>query len=354
MRRLFDTLCLDTWASQRSRALAVTLAGTSVVAIALMDYATGINFSMSVFYLIPVVAATVVVSPRAGFYLSAWAAFTWSVAYVQIYDAHPSVLLQIWNGFLRYLTLVIVVSLLAALRRALEDAKAAEQRNQEFLADAAHQLRTPVAAVRASAEAIVLTESLARREQLAANLTAEADRLGRLIRSLLLLTRLDQGDPIQPAPCDVEGLVRAEIARVRLLAPHLEVRLHIPPELVDDLELDSAGVAEIVANLLDNARRHASARVDVAIDVSSQLRVSVGDDGPGLSGTGQERAFDRFVSLDGRGGSGLGLSIARSLARAHGGDLVYASRRFVLDLPAVRTETSMVEAGKDTSTIASG
>jgi signal transduction histidine kinase len=319
--------------------MVVAAAGISIVAIALMDYVTGIDLSLSVFYLIPVVAATVLVSARSGFALSALAAVTWTFADAFIVDAHASVLLQAWNGLLRFCTLSFVVSLLAALRRTLQAAQASERRSKEFLAYAAHQLRTPVAGVRASAEALVLTGSPARREQLAANLTVEADRLGRLVRSLLRLTRLDQGDPIQPVACDVGALLTAELERVRLLAPHIEVRLKDPPAPVNDLLLDPAAVAEIISNLLDNARRHATDRVDVTLHASSsQLRISVGDDGPGLPAGGEERAFDRFVSLDGHGGSGLGLSIARSLAVAHGGALTYASRQFVLVLPAVGVE----------------
>lgn len=337
MRRL-DSLVVSTRVGRRSRILTVVAAGASIMGIALMDYVTGIDLSLSVFYLIPVVAATVVVSPRAGLFLSAVAAVTWTFADAFIVDAHPSALLQLWNGLLRFCTLSFVVCLLAALRRAMATSQASERRSKEFLAYAAHQLRTPVAGVRASAEALVLTESPARREQLAANLTVEANRLGRLVRSLLRLTRLDQGDPIQPVACDVERLIRAEIERVRLLAPHLEVRLHGPPAPVNDLLLDAAAVAEIVSNLLDNARRHASDRIDVTLDESSsQVQISVGDDGPGLPAGGEERAFERFVSLDGHGGSGLGLSIARSLAGAHGGELVYVSRRFLLALPAVQS-----------------
>ena len=337
MRRL-DGLVVPTWAGRRSRMLAIAAAGASIVAIALMDYVTGIDLSLSVFYLVPVVAGTVVASPRAGFFLSALAAVTWTLADAFIVNAHTTLLLQGWNGLLRFCTLSFVVSLLAALRRAMQQSQESEQRSKEFLAYAAHQLRTPVAGVRASAEALVLTESPARREQLAANLTVEANRLGRLVRSLLRLTRLDQGDPIQPVVCDVHGLLRAEIERVRLLAPHLDVRLQAPPTPLTGLLLDPAAVAEIVSNLLDNARRHATDRVDVILHVSSsQLRLSVGDDGPGLPTGGEERAFDRFVSLDGHGGSGLGLSIARSLAQAHGGELVYAARRFVLTLPAVQS-----------------
>ena len=92
-------------------------------------------------------------------------------------------------------------------------------------------------------------------------------------------------------------------------------------------------VSEVLANVLDNARRHASRRIDLVVAAADHtVEIRVVDDGPGLPDPLVERAFERFVSLDGKGGSGLGLPIARGLARAHGGDLTYEGG-FVLRLP---------------------
>ena len=245
--RVLDAVVLRNWPGRRARAVAVTAGGACTIAIALMDYVTGIELSLSVFYLIPVVAVTAVVSPMAGILLSGATAFAWTLADAFIVDSHPSVLLQAWNGLLRFCTLCFVVALLAALGRAVREAQTSERRSKEFLAYAAHQLRTPIAGVRASAEALVLTESANRREQLASNLTLEADRLGRLVRSLLRLTRLDQGDPLQPGPCDVDQLIRTEIERARLLSPHLQVQLHVVAAPIEDVILDPIAVAEMVA-----------------------------------------------------------------------------------------------------------
>ena len=89
-------------------------------------------------------------------------------------------------------------------------------------------------------------------------------------------------------------------------------------------------------------------RVDVTLDASSAvLRIAVSDDGLGLPAGAEEHAFERFVSLDGHGGSGLGLTIARLLARAQGGDLLYGSRRFILTLPTVRSGTAAANVETD-------
>jgi len=319
--------------SGRASAAVVMLAMAATLVIAVIDYVTGVRLSLSVFYIIPVAATAVALSARAAIWTSLWAAAAWSVADSEIETARSTVLLQLWNGGLRFCVLAIVVALIAALRRAVDDARASDRRSQEFLAYAAHQLRTPVAGIRASAEALVLTASPTQREQLAANLTTEADRAGRLLHALLRLARLDQGEPPSHRPCDVEALLTDELDRLQMRAPGLELHLEVEPGVPASVMLDPTAVVEIMANLLDNARRHAAERVDVTVGrTRAGLRLAVGDDGAGLPMGAEERAFDRFVSLDGHGGSGLGLAIARSLAEAHGGGLTYTSGRFVVDL----------------------
>ncbi len=98
--------------------------------------------------------------------------------------------------------------------------------------------------------------------------------------------------------------------------------------------LDERAVREILAQLLDNARRHAFSRIVLsAAQAGGVVELRVGDDGVGLPAGLVERAFERFASLDGLGGAGLGLPIARDLARLHGGDLGYDDGVFVLRLP---------------------
>lgn len=332
----FETAVASRRSSRWAQALVIAIAVISIVVIGVADYAVGIALSLSVFYFIPVAVVTVGVSGPAGLSLAALAAFAWMLA--DALKIPSSALTDVGNGVFRFGALSFVVALLAALRRAVQEARASEQRSKEFLAYAAHQLRSPLAGLRASAEALVLggqSASPAQRERLATNLTTEADRMGRLVRSLLRLTRLDAGAALHRAPCDVRALLGAEIHRMQVLAPHLDVELAVASRLPDHLLLDRDGIAEIVANLLDNARRHAASRVDVTALVSAgQLGIRIEDDGPGLPAGTEQRAFDRFVSLDAQGGSGLGLSIARSIATAHGGTLEYAEGGFVVAVPA--------------------
>jgi signal transduction histidine kinase len=106
------------------------------------------------------------------------------------------------------------------------------------------------------------------------------------------------------------------------------------------MQLDPKVLHEIVANLVDNARRHAVATVGVQVqERESAVTIRVADDGPGVPDELREQIFQRFVSLDGRGGSGLGLPIARAYAQALGGDLDYDGA-FALTFPVVRPEAA--------------
>lgn len=224
-------------------------------------------------------------------------------------------------------------SMMEALAGALGEAQEAEARSRRFLADAAHQLRRPVAGLQTAAQALVLQGLSPTQERLAAGLVSEASRASRLINDLLQVARLDQGSRIEPQPCDVVALCQEEAERIRRLVP--EIGVTVTPELAQPQVLvDGHAIREALANLFDNARRHAHSRIDVTVgEADGTLEIAVADDGPGLPADKVERAFDRFASLDGLGGSGLGLPIARGLARAHGGDLTYEGGRFVIRLP---------------------
>jgi signal transduction histidine kinase len=327
----------------RVRVVVLLLAALATVAIALPNVL--FDVALRTFYLAPVVVVTVLVSSRWGLAYAVAAGLAWTFDHVGADSVDTEV--EVLNAVLRVLGFVLLVALVSTLRDAIERSRASERRSKEFLAFAAHQLRTPVAGMRASAEALVLTDDPAGREQLLAGITREAGRMGRLVAALLRMTRLDQGEPLSPVPVDVAAELVAEVERARLLAPALEVSLDISPSPAPAVLVDRGALAEMVANLLDNARRHASSTISVRAQVGERtLEVVVADDGSGLPVGAEEGAFERFVSLDGHGGSGLGLPIARALAEAHGGSLVWADRRFVLRLsvsPAPPPPTSPVD-----------
>jgi signal transduction histidine kinase len=221
---------------------------------------------------------------------------------------------------------------LTALEEAVEEAYAAEEASRRFLADAAHQLRTPLVGVRTCVE-LLAKAGPDDQQRLLTALGIEADRASRLLVGLLRIARVDSQPPVVEDGVDVVALCRDEVERLRLVAGALDVRLEVAAA-VPRVPADPDGVREVLSNLGDNARRHAASSVTCRVEaVDGAVRVSVRDDGPGVLAAARERVFERFPSLDGKGGSGLGLPIARGLARGMGGDLL-CDGGFVLVLPA--------------------
>lgn len=227
---------------------------------------------------------------------------------------------------------------LEALALALDEAQASEQATRQFLDDAAHQLRAPITSLRASAETLLRGADPDERDRLLGAVVRETTRASRLMSGLLHMARLNHGRKIVCEPCDLLALCQEEAERAHWVAPQLDLVVAARGETpLGQPEVDQEAVGEILANLLDNARRHAKSRIEVLVGrENGHVELTVANDGPTIPPDKAEAVFDRFVSLDGRGGSGLGLPIARELARAQGGELSYEDRAFVLRIPATR------------------
>ena len=208
-------------------------------------------------------------------------------------------------------------------------AQQAEERTRAFLADAAHELRTPIAGVRAAAETLLHHDDQLdhdERQHLQALLVREAERAGALISDLLTAARLDAGIDLDLAPVSLRTLANGEIDRIGLLHPETVVTMSGPEVIA---RADAAKVSSILRNVIDNAVRAAGpeGKVHLVVREHDQFAIAeIWDSGPGVPPSQRERIFERLVRLDhGRtndaGGSGLGLAIARGYARAHGGDL---------------------------------
>jgi signal transduction histidine kinase len=314
----------------------VALGGLLAVAVlGFLDYVTPMVLSLAVLYVLVVVTVTLLSGVLSGIAAAAASSAAWVVGDSAVRN-ETAAWTYVVNGALRSLALALVALLVGRLVRALTMAQESDRQSREFLATAAHQLRTPIAGLRASADALLCVESSPGQEQLLANLANETARAGRLIGSLLRVARLDQGESFTPKPVDLRQVVIAELDRARHLCS-LDLRLSTTAEDVLLVSVDVHATRDALANLLDNARRHAHTSIDVTIERHDRkLHLVVRDDGPGLPTGLEDRAFDRFVSLDGCGGSGLGLPIARELARRQGGELVYRDRAFVLTLPALK------------------
>ncbi len=214
-------------------------------------------------------------------------------------------------------------------QEAAEAAEAAETATRRFLVDAAHELRTPIAGIQVAAEQLLSNAGRANGQYRRARmLLSDARRAGRLVADMLDLSRIDAGLPLDLGSADLADIVAAESDRAALLAPEVVVTRAGPTTL--NIEADPTRVAQILSNLLDNARRYTPPGGSITIDLSSGAgvaEVTVTDTGPGVPDDERDRIFERLVRVDaGRardhGGAGLGLPIARALAQAHGGELV--------------------------------
>jgi len=231
-------------------------------------------------------------------------------------------------------------------RAALAAKERSETQLRQFVADASHELRTPLTAVRGYAElyrAGGLSEEVAL-EQAMSRIGTESRRMAALVEDLLLLARLDQGRPLRADPVVLSDLVNDALNDVRAVEPSRPVRAEVEPGVI--VSGDEDRLRQVIGNLLTNVRVHTP--VDTPVEVSLMagdgvVSLSVADHGPGVDPEHVEHIFDRFYRADtgrsrDRGGSGLGLSIAASVALAHRGTIVYSTTpgggaTFTLTLP---------------------
>jgi len=225
------------------------------------------------------------------------------------------------------------------------------RRRQHLLADVAHELRSPVASLKTMAEALRdgVASGPERSERAAAAVVESAERLDRLVSDLLELARLDLKElPLHPQPLDLRAVVADCLRRHREAAHTAGIRIHPSedgqPVIVSG---DPHRLNQVLDNLMDNAIRHAGAgagaEVRVTIEPGDPVVVTVADTGRGIAAEHLPYLFDPFYRVDsvrtpGDRHSGLGLRIARGLARAHGGELRVESEegkgtRAVLTLP---------------------
>ena len=224
-------------------------------------------------------------------------------------------------------------TMLGRIESAFAERNATEARLRQFVADASHELRTPLAAVAAYAEmfdrgASVRPDDLAR---VMTGIRAETDRMGQLVEDLLLLARLDEGQPLEHRPVEVVALAAKAIETATTVGPDWPIRLHAdqPVEVVGD----PARLRQVVDNLLANIRAHTPPGTTALMRVSANANeavVEVSDNGPGLTDEQVSRVFERFYRADPsrsrqRGGAGLGLGIVAAIVAAHGGRVAASS-----------------------------
>jgi two-component system OmpR family sensor kinase len=206
-----------------------------------------------------------------------------------------------------------------------------ESKLRRFVADASHELRTPITAIRGFAElhrqgAVTGEEKT---KELIGRIENESKRMGSLVEDLLLLARLDQSREMKAEPVNLSKLVLDAVESARAAGPNHIVNFNKSDEEIYALG-DNDRIHQVVANLLANARTHtpAGTKIDVSVNQSEDgVRIRIADNGPGLSEKDQSRIFERFyradasrVRTDGEG-TGLGLSIVDAVMRAHAGQV---------------------------------
>ncbi|HTQ91928.1 MAG TPA: HAMP domain-containing sensor histidine kinase [Streptosporangiaceae bacterium] len=199
----------------------------------------------------------------------------------------------------------------------------AQQRQRDLVSDTAHELRSPIASIRAQLEVALDHPDGLDWAEMARDVHADTLRLARLAEDLLLLARLD-GQHLRRKPTDLAALCESVVARYATARVPVRAEAGGPCVVAGDQD----ALARLLVNLLDNAVRHAASRVCVSVRQDGGWAVlTVADDGPGIAPEDAERAFGRFARLDdarsrsGEEGAGLGLPIVKSTAEAHGGSV---------------------------------
>jgi two-component system, OmpR family, sensor kinase len=216
---------------------------------------------------------------------------------------------------------------------ALRPVEVMRRRERAFIADASHELRSPLAMLRTELELMARDRpSGAELQTATASAIEETERLGRLADDLLLLTRADSRRfALHPTPVAPRELVDAAAARARRRPAARHVRIAVAGEADAPLVAADAGrIAQAIDNMLDNALRHATGEVELSTRVAGSIvEIHVLDDGPGFPPDFLPRAWERFSRADAArtdDGAGLGLSIVRTIAEAHGGGTEASNR----------------------------
>ncbi len=220
-------------------------------------------------------------------------------------------------------------------QQTMDDLVASEARMRQFVADASHELRTPIAATAAYAE---LFEQGARDrpddlERSMTGIRNETRRMSDLVGDLLLLARLDEHQPLRTAPVDLTEIVFQAIETARTIEPERVVRPSVRG--VVSLDGDATRLRQVIDNLLANVRAHTPPATPCTMELSTDAGVAVltvSDEGPGVTDEQLHRLTDRFYRADDArtrttGGSGLGLSIVESIVSAHGGSITAEHRQ---------------------------
>lgn len=239
-----------------------------------------------------------------------------------------------------------VARLAVTMNATLDRLEASGVRQRRFIADASHELRSPIAVLRTQLEVALAHPDGTLWPELVGGALEDTVRLQELAADLLLLARLDAAGPVAARPVDLTELFRQALAARS--TDRVPVQVLLEPGI--SVSGNRTWLTRLLTNLLDNAQRYADRSITVSLRTGSAARtvvLEVTDDGPGIPAADRERVFERFTRLDDArsrdlGGAGLGLAIARDIAAHHGGTLCAEDRlrgtRLVARIPSCPPE----------------
>lgn len=267
-------------------------------------------------------------------------------------DRHPldSSLLNLVETIATGLALAVERTLLA---KEMQDARVeaeAEQLRSALLSTVSHDLRTPLTSISGVASLLEQDPDMPKdkRQEMARTIREESERLGRLVRNLLDMSRLEaEAVEMNLEWQSVEELVGSAINRVESLLGGRKLEVQIEPDL-PLVKIDSVLLEQALVNVLENACRHTPPTSPVNVSAMrltpNKVGIVVTDEGPGIPPGDEARIFEKFYRKgEASGGSGLGLAIARGILNAHGGSVRAANRpsggaSFTIELPVPATQ----------------
>jgi len=240
--------------------------------------------------------------------------------------------------------------LVQSINSLLQRVRDSTSRERSLIADAAHELRTPLAAMRVNVEALKEQSTDERQRELMGNLLRSNDRAARLVGQLLQLMRSDAvSDSALPVMLSLDGLVQDRLAMIESLASARGVELELECEDSVPVLGERESLVSMIDNLINNAIKYSPTGGTVVVNVSrdgSQALLTVADQGPGIPHTLRERVFDRFFRNpdQSQSGSGLGLAIVKSVVDRHGGEVRLGETASGGLLATVRLPLAVAEA----------
>lgn len=318
--------------ARRSRRSLWFITLLTLLLIWLLDYVSGPQVSIAIFYLLPVGLATWYLSRPAGMVTSIASAAAWVVADLITNPLSVNPFILFWNAAVRLGIFLIVTFVLASLREA-------RLRQEELIAFVVHDLRSPLGNILGSVEMI---DMLAREDGAISEFVELSLVSGKgmllLIDSLLDLARLESGKmPVRRETVTVEPLLEEAIRQVSTLALQRQVTVmaNVSPD-VHSVTADRDLLGRIVVNLLSNALKFSPAGSTICVeanqDTDHSLLICVADEGPGIPEKWHRQVFDKFEQVQARKegaaiGSGLGLTFCRMAIEAQGGHIWLAPGR---------------------------